>query len=146
MSAVMSLGTVAWVDVPEGSTVLVPLGSTEQHGPHLPFDTDTAIANSAAHASARALGHAAPGHVDVVVAPAIAYGASGEHQSFPGTVSIGHEALHLLLIELVRSLSTWAGRIILINGHGGNVATVSAVVAQMVAEGHDVAWVACQFG
>ena len=61
----------------------------------------------------------------MLIAPAIAYGASGEHQAFAGTVSLGHDALRLVLVELVRSLSTWAGRIVLVNGHGGNVPTLA---------------------
>ena len=47
------------------------------------------------------------------------------------------------LVELVRSLSTWAGRIVFVNGHGGHVATLSSVVPQMMGEGHEVAWAAC---
>ena len=62
--------------------VLVPVGSIEQHGPHLPLDTDTTIAIAVAEAVAREL----PG---TWVAPAIAYGSSGEHQSFSGTASVG---------------------------------------------------------
>jgi creatinine amidohydrolase len=77
------------------------------------------------------------------VAPAIPYGASGEHQGFPGTASIGHEALRSLLVELVRSLSGWAGRVVIVNGHGGNVATLAATITRMRDEHHDVAWTAC---
>ena len=61
-------------------------GSTEQHGPHLPLSTDTDIALALADALAAR-------RPDVVVAPALPYGASGEHAGFPGTLSIGHEAL-----------------------------------------------------
>jgi creatinine amidohydrolase/Fe(II)-dependent formamide hydrolase-like protein len=80
------------------SAVLVPVGSTEQHGPHLPLDTDTRIATAVARAVAVRLGAAsAPGGERYLVAPAIAYGDSGEHQSFAGTISIGTEALTMLL-------------------------------------------------
>ena len=68
---------------------------------------------------------------------------SGEHQSFPGTVSIGTEVLHQVVVELVRSLRTWADRVVLVNGHGGNVAALTAAVNQLVIEGHDVDWVPC---
>jgi creatinine amidohydrolase len=131
-----------WPDVPVAATVLVPVGSLEQHGPHLPLDTDTVIANAVAEAAAARL---AAGGPSVLVAPTIPIGASGEHQAFPGTVSIGHEALRAVLVEIVRSLSTWAGRTVFVNGHGGNVPTLRDALAQMRAEGHDVAWVPCAF-
>jgi mycofactocin system creatininase family protein len=117
--------------------VLVPVGSTEQHGPHLPLDTDSVIATAVADALAlRVQGQ-------VVVAPALSYGSSGEHQSFAGTVSIGSEVLRLLIVELVRSLSTWAGRIVLVNAHGGNISALSGAVLQLRAERHNVAWLPC---
>ena len=137
----VELGAGVWTEVPERPIVLVPLGSTEQHGPHLPFATDTLIADAVARAAAPLIAEATG--QDVVVAPALPYGASGEHQGFPGTVSIGHEALRLLLVELIRSLSTWAGRIILVNGHGGNALTIKAVVEQLRYEQHEVTTIAC---
>ena len=141
MTGSIDLSASVWPDVPSRPLVLVPVGSTEQHGPHLPFDTDTRIATAVAAGVADRL--AAPIDSPVVLAPAIAYGASGEHQGFPGTASVGHTALHLTIVELVRSLSTWAGRILLINGHGGNVASISDAVAQMRDEQHDVSWIPC---
>ncbi|MFC6404468.1 mycofactocin biosynthesis peptidyl-dipeptidase MftE [Planobispora longispora] len=126
-----------WPALPSSPTVLVPLGSTEQHGPHLPLHTDTTIAAAVAQACAARL--AAP----VMIAPALAYGASGEHQGFPGTMSLGTEALRFLLIELVRSMSLWAGRIVIVNGHGGNVRGLVAAVTQLRSERHHVAWVPC---
>jgi mycofactocin system creatininase family protein len=131
------LGGLTWPDVPQGPTVLVPVGSTEQHGPHLPLDTDAVIATAVADALALRI------QGQVVVAPAVSYGSSGEHQSFAGTVSIGSEVLRLLIVELVRSLSTWAGRIVLINAHGGNVSALSEAVLQLNAERHNVAWLPC---
>ncbi|MGO4859712.1 mycofactocin biosynthesis peptidyl-dipeptidase MftE [Arthrobacter sp. 2MCAF14] len=131
------LGRLTWPDVPRSPTVLVPVGSTEQHGPHLPFNTDTVIAAAVADALAlRVQGQ-------IVVAPAVTYGSSGEHQSFAGTVSIGSEVLHLLIVELVRSLSTWACRIVLVNAHGGNIPALSKAVLQLQAEQHSVAWLPC---
>jgi creatinine amidohydrolase len=77
-----------------------------------------------------------------VVAPVLAYGSSGEHQQFAGTLSIGRDALRLLLVELVRSARTWAARVVLITGHGGNAPVLSEVVPTLRAEGHEVAWLA----
>jgi creatinine amidohydrolase len=136
-----TLADVSWTQLPDRPIVLVPLGSTEQHGPHLPFSTDTAIADAVARAAAPRIAEATA--LAVVVAPPLPYGASGEHQGFPGTISIGHDALRLLLVELIRSTSNWAGRIILVNGHGGNAASVRAVVDQMRYEQHRVSSIAC---
>ena len=87
--------------------LFIPVGSTEQHGPHLPLDTDTRIAAAVARGVAERLA-GADHHSGWMVAPPIGYGASGEHESFPGTVSIGTEALRLLLVEFGRSAASWA--------------------------------------
>ncbi len=136
----MELASATSPGLPAGPTVLVPVGSTEQHGPHLPLDTDTVIAVGVAARAAVALGERGR---DVVVAPAIAYGSSGEHQDFAGTSSIGTGVLHDVVVELTRSMSTWAGRIVFVNAHGGNLTALRGAVAQLVHEGHEVAWVPC---
>lgn len=118
-----------------GVLAVLPLGATEQHGPHLPPETDTLLAT----ATARAV---APG--DVRVLPALAYGASGEHQSFDGTVSIGTEALAGTIIELGRSVSAWADRLVVVNGHGGNVDALRRAVPRLRYEGRDAAWLPCR--
>ncbi len=109
---------------------MVPLGSLEQHGPHLPLDTDTRIASAVA---ARACA-SRPG---VGLAPPVAIGASGEHADFPGTLSIGTDALTALLIELGRHASLHWPTMLLVNGHGGNVPAISAAVRQLRAEGRE---------
>ncbi|MFI6149234.1 mycofactocin biosynthesis peptidyl-dipeptidase MftE [Streptomyces sp. NPDC051109] len=113
--------------------LVVPLGSTEQHGPHLPFTVDTEIAAALAGALERR-------RPDVVLAPAVPYGSSGEHAGFPGTLSIGRAALELLLVELVRSADAFDG-VVLISGHGGNAVPLRAAVALLRGEGRKVlAW------
>lgn len=134
-----ALSDATWPEIGSDELVLVPVGSTEQHGPHLPFDTDTTIATAVATEAALRLGSATP----VRLAPPITIGASGEHQSFGGTVSIGTETLRLVLVELVRSLCTWSGPVLLVNAHGGNTQALNQAVGQLKAEGHQVAWVAC---
>jgi mycofactocin system creatininase family protein len=132
------LACATWPEVRDRPLVLVPVGSVEQHGPHLPLDTDTVIAEATAGRVARLLGDG-----NVRVAPGLAYGASGEHQMFPGTSSIGTEGLRCIVVELVRSMTTWAGRVVLVNGHGGNIPALTGAVTQLVGEGRDAAWVPC---
>jgi creatinine amidohydrolase len=79
----------------------------------------------------------------VLLAPALAYGASGEHEEFPGTVSIGTEALTGLLVEYGRSACRWAGRVRIGNGHGGNLDALRSAVPLLRSEGRDVAWFPC---
>lgn len=124
------LGRQVWSEIQQGSTLLIPLGATEQHGPHLPFDTDARIATTLAERAAAATG--------ATVAPVLPYGSSGEHAGFPGTLSIGAEALRHVVIELVRSARLTYGRIVLVNGHGGNHGVVTGAAEQMRSEGHDV--------
>jgi creatinine amidohydrolase len=132
------LEDLTWPELQGGPsrTLIVPVGSVEQHGPHLPLATDVRVAEALASAVLER-------DPELIVAPAVAFGAAGEHEGFPGTVSIGHEALRLLLIELGRSACRWASRLVLVNGHGGNVATVVEAVRQLRHEGRDVAWAPC---
>lgn len=127
------LGELTFPEVPSGPTLVVPLGSTEQHGPHLPLDTDTRIAAAVAAEVARRLGH--------LLAPAMPYGAAGEHRGFAGTISIGTEVLRTVLVEYGRSVSDWADRVVFVNGHGGNLEALRAAVGLLRAEGREAAWV-----
>ncbi|WGX97291.1 mycofactocin biosynthesis peptidyl-dipeptidase MftE [Nocardioides sp. L-11A] len=138
--AVRPLAAAASPSLPMGATVLVPVGSIEQHGPHLPLDTDTVIATAVATEVARLL---TLRDLDILVAPALAYGSSGEHQDFPGTSSVGTEVLRQVVVELTRSMRTWAARVVFVNAHGGNGAALRGAVRQLTEEGHDVSWVAC---
>jgi len=128
------LGEQTWPDVAGARSLLVvPLGSCEQHGPHLPLDTDARIAV----AIARGLAARWPG---TTVAPAFAYGASGEHAAFAGTLSIGSDGLELALVELGRSADHFAG-VVFVNGHGGNTSAVERAVTTLGNEGRRVlAW------
>lgn len=119
----MELADLTWAEVAArapGSVLAVPIGSTEQHGPHLPLSTDTDIATELC----RRLATLRPG---VLVAPALPYGSSGEHASFAGTLSIGRTALESVLVELGRSADAFAG-VLFVSAHGGNAAAVRAAV------------------
>lgn len=139
----MRLGDVTWTDVAGLTTrsedgtlapvLLIPVGSTEQHGPHLPMNTDTLVAEELA---ARALHHTD----GLMVGPTITVTASGEHAGFPGTLSIGTATTTAVLVELVRS-ADWAAAVVLVNGHGGNHAAVTDAVDALTREGRNVlAW------
>ncbi|KQY50089.1 MULTISPECIES: mycofactocin biosynthesis peptidyl-dipeptidase MftE [unclassified Nocardioides] len=131
------LARAHWPTLAADCHVLVPIGSTEQHGPHLGMGTDTAIAVAVTDRLAARIGGTA------YVAPPIAFGASGEHKGFPGLMSIGNEALELMLVELVRSMRDWAGEVTFVNAHGGNLTALTAAVARMRTEGHNVRWLPC---
>ena len=130
----MELAGATWpqVEATGARTVLaLPLGSLEQHGPHLPLDTDTRIAVALATGlAARCAG--------VTVAPALSYGASGEHAGFPGTLLVGHAVLADLVVELVRSARRSFAGVVLVSAHGGNEEALAAVERRSAAEGDDV--------
>ena len=105
------------------------------------MDTDTRIASAVAAAVTARLSE--DPDLMWLGAPAIAYGASGEHQSFAGTISIGTDALATLLVEYGRSATCWAQRLLFVNGHGGNVAALGRAVALLRSEGRDAAWSPC---
>lgn len=107
--------------------LLVPIGSCEQHGPHLPLATDTIVAE-----------HLCSLVDDVLIAPSVGVAASGEHAGFPGTLSIGNEALTRVLIELGRS-ADWSLGIIFVNGHGGNMQAMALATSALTAESRRVA-------
>lgn len=73
----------------------------------------------------------------VLAAPAVCYGSSGEHAAFPGTLSIGREALELLAVELVRSADAFAG-VVIVSGHGGNAVPLRRAVDRLTQEGRRV--------
>jgi creatinine amidohydrolase len=130
----VKLAGATWpqVEATGARTVLaIPLGSLEQHGPHLPLDTDTRIASAiAAGLAARCRG--------ITVAPTVAYGASGEHAAFPGTLLMGHRVLADVLIELVRSARRAFVGVVLVSAHGGNHYGLQLVEAECRGDGDDV--------
>ena len=123
----LSAQTSSDVSAAPRQIVAIAVGSCEQHGKHLPLDTDTRIAEAlcATLASTRA---------DVLVGPTITISASGEHQGFDGTLSIGTAVLSTVLIEIVRS-AQWARGVIFVNGHGGNAEAVRAALKLLGGEG-----------
>jgi creatinine amidohydrolase len=110
--------------------LVIPLGATEQHGPHLPLETDTLIAHGIAEAVAAT-------RSDVLLAPALPYGSSGEHADFPGTLSLGQAALEAVVVELTRSAEAFRD-VTLLAWHGGNAQPLARALATLRAEGRAV--------
>jgi creatinine amidohydrolase len=107
--------------VTEETVAVMALGAIEQHGPHLPLDTDTVIAEGLLAAALARLDPA----VDVLALPTQAVGASDEHASFAGTLSLGAKPFAGLL-EALGAAAARAGvrRVVWVNGHGGNRAAM----------------------
>lgn len=105
-------------DVASGHVFTVlPLGAWEQHGPHLPLDTDTVIIASVID---RGMANSNIPRHRVIVAPVLAITASDEHAGFPGSLSTGTRALVDSVVSICRSASSWSAGVLIANGHGGN--------------------------
>ncbi|HEY8491867.1 MAG TPA: creatininase family protein [Dehalococcoidia bacterium] len=114
------------------SAVLVlPVASVEQHGPHLPLYTDSLVVEAVlAEAVARA-----GERLNIWTLPLLAYGRSTEHGHFPGTLTLSAATLARVLLEIAGGLSRSGFRkLVLLNGHGGNVSTLDTVARDIRAE------------
>lgn len=99
------------------SLAVLPIGATEQHGPHLPSGTDWFTVEAVAREAAVQ----AAAEVPVIVTPALPFGSSHHHFIFGATLSLSTETYYRVLCELIESLITDGfTRIFLVNGHGGN--------------------------
>ena len=114
----------------ERPILAVPVGSCEQHGPHLPLGTDSIVAEALCTQLSAA-------NSRVVIGPTLSVTSSGEHAGFAGTLSIGTPATASMIVELVRS-AEWADSIVLVNGHGGNASATRAAVATLRPESRRV--------
>ena len=110
--------------------LILPLGSFEQHGPHLPLDTDTIIIDSVV---AHALDEEQTESAKFLVAPTIAISASDEHAGFSGTLSTGTEALVQSVVAICRSAS-WSLGVCIVNGHGGNADALPRISSALTYE------------
>jgi len=110
------------------TTIVLPIGATEQHGGHLPLGVDTLVAEAVARAAASAA--AAEEAAPLVLAPPLAYGRSDHHFGFPGVLSLRSETLAAVLRDLVRSLpESGLSRLFVLNGHGGNDSILRTALA-----------------
>lgn len=112
----------------ENDTVIIPLGSLECHGRHMPLGTDTLIPNRILELFEE--------KNDTVIAPMIPYGCTDYLASFPGTVNLGHDVLYQLLTAVTQSLKAHgARRFVVVNGHGGNMPPLDRVSLDLYRQG-----------
>ncbi len=114
------LGELTWPEaeqrLQEVDIALLPVGAIEQHGPHLPLDTDAYDAEYLAQQVALACSNPKP-----LVLPLIPYGVSYHHDEFPGTISINNKTLSNLVYEIgMNAARNGIKKLLIINGHGGN--------------------------
>ena len=112
------------------AVVIVPVGSTEQHGPHLPTQVDSLLVGEIARRAARRAGD-----LPIVVTPTVWCGLAEHHISLGGTLSLDFPTFFAVLRCLCRSLVRQGfSRILLLNGHGGNIAALTVVVNELAVE------------
>ena len=131
----MHLSEVTWTDAADADAdvAVLPVGSTEQHGPHAPLGTDALTAEAVAAAGADAFDG------EVVVAPVVPVGVAEEHRHFAGTLWVSADTFRDYVRETVASLAHhgW-DRVVVVNGHGGNVGPLREVCARITR--HDEAY------
>ncbi|MGI8434845.1 MAG: creatininase family protein [Nocardioidaceae bacterium] len=131
MSERLLLGELSWVDIVTRSDamplVVLPVGSVEQHGPHLPLLVDSIVVEALAVEAARRTG--------VVVAPTVMYSSSQGHGSvYPGTLALKPGTVHSVLVELGQWLASAGFRkVFILNGHLGNAGVLWTAVDDLIA-------------
>ncbi len=119
---------MSWKEVEEAlertDMVIIPVGSIEQHGKHLPLGTDTYGAIEASKLIAQ--------KTDVLVAPAVFAGLSEHHMGFPGTLTLRPETFEAVVFDVAKSLIHHGfTKIMIYNGHGGNTTSVANVIQKI---------------
>lgn len=131
----MKLSEVSWTDARDADVDLaaLPVGSTEQHGPHAPLGTDTVLAEAITSAGADTY------KGDVIVAPTVPVGIAEEHRAFAGTLWVSPDVFRAYIRETVESLADGGfDRVVVVNGHGGNVGALREVCARLTRD--DIAY------
>lgn len=112
----------------ENSIVLLPLGAIEQHGPHLPLNTDLIIAESVAHSAIEKYGS----ETDTWLLPTLPFTKSNEHAWSAGTLWVSASTMLALLDDLARGIAaTGARKLVFLNGHGGNSSLLSVACREI---------------
>src|SRR5437763_1122034 len=102
---------------------IVPIGSTEQHGPFLPFGTDT-------YSTDEFLKKINQSFPELIILPTLEYSCSREHEGCMGTIWLKEETLLSILDDVSNSVATYASNIMILSGHGGNLATIQNFVKE----------------
>jgi creatinine amidohydrolase len=123
------LDRMTWAEVKEEiqkgrDTVVVPFGSTEQHGRHMPLGTDAVLGDE--------IGWGLAGRLGAFLAPTVRFGCSEHHLAFTGTISLGEKTFRSIVTDVVASLSVHGfRRIVLLPTHGGNFKPLAETVARI---------------
>ncbi|MBS3814258.1 creatininase family protein [Candidatus Bipolaricaulota bacterium] len=128
----MNLGEMSWTEFEEREPeiALLPTGSTEQHGPHCPLNTDSLIAEEIAKYVAD--------EADVLLLPSITVGVSREHSKFPGTLYLSPETFRRQVKEIILSARGFGvEKFVIVNGHGGNVSAIQEM-CQILYHEHEI--------
>jgi creatinine amidohydrolase len=113
---------------PETTIVVWPIAATEQHGPHLPVMTDTAIADGMVAEVLKRL----PDDLDILILPTQAIGKSNEHLRSPGTLTLSAETALKAWVEIGEAVHrAGLAKLVMVNSHGGNVDLISIVAREL---------------
>ena len=135
MTGETRLGLLSWAEVAEldreQTVVIVPTAAVEQHGPHLPLETDAFLCTRVAEEAADRAWSGGP----VLVAPTLAYGSSAHHMAFAGTLTLAAPTFLAVVREVCGGLAEHGfRRLLVVNGHGGNSALAREAVQQVSLE------------
>jgi len=137
----LTLRKMTWPEAKEAiekvKMVIVPLGSCEQHGPHLPLDTDTTLGEEMAFRLAEKVG--------AVVLPTLPFGQVWSARDYPGTISLSPDTLKAILIDVCKSLYRHGvNRVVLLSGHLGNLPYLKEAAREVVDSGIEMTfWSFC---
>jgi creatinine amidohydrolase len=120
---------LSWPEIREaagqGRVIVLPTGSTEQHGPHLPLDVDNFLCRQVCEGAAKLVPD------DLLLMPQVSYGFNWHHIDFPGTIGIGWDNLVRLLLDILKSVAHHGFRkALIVNGHGSNRILVEVAARQ----------------
>jgi len=126
------LHEMSWIEIKEtihrNTVAIIPTGSTEQHGPHLPIGTDSYIG----YELCKRLEKSLIGKISFVITPPVLFGASSHHIDFPGTLSVNINTYVALIQDLCNCLVDHGfKKILLLNSHGGNIAPLNIAIRNM---------------